>query len=82
MFQRQIDLLGEGEWEEGRTLYQYMLKQRFNGVSREIYFGQDRSVVDKKFGLFNVADGKTVHDYFDYGGIGLTKIGSFSVDGF
>ena len=54
-----------------------MLKQRFNGVSREIQFGGDGSIVDKRFGLFNVADGKTVHDYFYYGGIGLSKIGGY-----
>ena len=53
------------------------LQQRFNGVSREIQFDPvDMSVVDKKFGLFNVADGKpSVGDYYDYEHIGLSKIG-------
>ena len=56
-----------------------MMKQRFNGLSREIHFGTDRSIVDKRFGLFNVVDGKTIDDYFDYGGIGLSKIGGHCV---
>lgn len=64
-------------WDIGKTLYQYMMKQRFNGLSREIHFGPDRSIVDKRFGLFNVVDGKTIDDYFDYGGIGLSKIGQY-----
>ena len=75
LFQEKIALLGEGVWEVGETLYRYMMKQRFNGLSREIHFGTDRSIVDKRFGLFNVVDGKTIDDYFDYGGIGLSKIG-------
>lgn len=52
-----------------------MLKQRFNGVSREIQFGEDRAVMDKRFGLFNVAEGRTVNDYLELDGLGLSKIG-------